>query len=174
MSILEGEGAGEPIYDYESADEDYKNKVNQYVNSHRDHIAIHKLMNNIALTVMDYSELEKILWHELGTKEDYVKEFQDTALGELVRRITGLTQEAANAAFSEFLNNQSLTAPQMNYIKTIVDYVVRNGYIKNNSELAEQPFTTIGGITELFPLQDAQKIMGIIKNIKDNAVSVAI
>jgi type I restriction enzyme R subunit len=173
LSFLEGKEAGEPIYDYETADEDYKNKVNQYVNTHRDHIAIYKLMNNIILTRSDYSDLEKILWYELGTKEQYEKEFQDTALGELVRKITGLTQEAANDAFSEFLNNQTLTAPQMNYIKTIIDYVVRNGYIKDNSELAEQPFTTIGRITELFPLQDAQKIMGIIKKIKENAVSVA-
>ena len=173
LSFLEGEDGGGLTDDYDIADEDYKSKVNQYVNNNRKHVAIYKLMNNIPLTATDYSELEKILWHELGTKEDYEKEFQDTALGELVRKITGLTQEAANDAFSDFLNSQTLTAPQLNYIKTIVDYVVKNGYIKDNSELAEQPFTTIGRITELFPLQDAQRILGIIKRIKDNATSIA-
>ena len=76
-------------------------------------------------------------------------------------------------AFSEFLNNRNLTAPQLNCIKTIIDYVVKNGYIKDNSELTEQPFTTIGRITEIFSLPDAQKILGIIKSIKDNAFDVA-
>ena len=76
-------------------------------------------------------------------------------------------------AFSEFLNKQNLTASQLNYINTIIDYVVKNGYIKDNRELAEQPFTTIGRITEIFPLLEAQKILGIIKRIKDNAFDVA-
>lgn len=169
LSVFEG-GA---VYEYETADEDYKNKVNQYVNAHKDHVAIYKLINNIPLTKSDYADLERILWHELGSKEDYEKEFQDTALGELVRKIAGLSQEAANKAFSEFLNNQNLTAPQLNYIKTIIDYVVKNGYIKDNRELAEQPFTTIGRITEIFSLPEAQKILGIIKSIKDNTFDVA-
>jgi len=169
VSIIEGRRLDE----YETADENYKNKVNQYIIAHKDHLAIHKLANNMPLNISDYKELEKILWHELGTKDDYEKEYANTALGELVRSITGLTQEAANLAFSEYLNNQSLTAPQINYIKTIVDYVVRNGYIKDNSELAEQPFTTIGRITQIFPTVDAMKIMKIIEAIKDNAFKIA-
>ncbi|HWR09291.1 hypothetical protein [Sporomusa sp.] len=53
LAVFEG-GA---VYDYETADEDYKNKVNQYVNKHKEHIAIYKLMNNIPLTQTDYSSL---------------------------------------------------------------------------------------------------------------------
>ena len=165
-----GVAEGGAIYDYETADEDYKNKVNQYIINHSNHLAIHKLMNNLPLTQTDYKALEQILWYELGTKADYEKEFQNTELGKLVRKITGLTQEAANRAFSDFLNDHNLTAPQLNYIKTIVDYVVKNGYIEDNSELAEQPFISIGRITELFTLSEAQRIMGIIQSIRENTL----
>lgn len=75
-------------------------------------------------------------------------------------------------AFSEFLTDHTLTLPQLNYIKTIVDYVVKNGYIEDNSELAEQPFISIGRIMELFPLPDAQRIMNIIESIRRNTLPV--
>ncbi|HWR09295.1 type I restriction-modification enzyme R subunit C-terminal domain-containing protein [Sporomusa sp.] len=117
--------------------------------------------------------MEQILWHELGSKEDYDKQFPDTALGELIRSITGLTQEAANQAFAEFLSKQNLTAPQSNYLKTIIDYVVKNGLVKDNRELTEPPFTTVGRITEIFPLEDALRIMHVLESIKVNAVRVS-
>ncbi len=43
------------------------------------------------------------MWNEVGTKEDYQKEFGDTPLAVLVREIIGLDQKAANEAFSQFL-----------------------------------------------------------------------
>ena len=69
---------------------------------------IHKLRNNIPLTVLDYAALEKIFTGELGTAEDYKREFNDTPFGLLVRKIAKLEYEAATAAFSEFINDESL------------------------------------------------------------------
>src|SRR5690606_35758377 len=43
-------------YDFE----DYKLKVNKYIEGNKNNIAIHKLRNNIPLTESDYKTLEKI------------------------------------------------------------------------------------------------------------------
>lgn len=61
--------------------EDYKLKVNRYIENNRDHIAIHKLRNNISLTAMDFKSLEQIPTGELSSPEDYQREFQDTPFG---------------------------------------------------------------------------------------------
>lgn len=61
-------------------------------------------------TEQDILALEQILWKEIGTKNDYEKEFGDNPVTLLVRRIVGLDQEAANEAFSDFLNDQNLDA----------------------------------------------------------------
>ena len=46
----------------------------------------------------DVDELEKILWRELGTKEDYEAEFGRKPLGEFVREMVGLDMNAAKEA----------------------------------------------------------------------------
>lgn len=49
-------------------------------------MAVRKLRNNQPLQKSDMQELEKILWQELGSKEDYTKEYGDTPVGILVRK----------------------------------------------------------------------------------------
>ena len=49
----------------------YKAKAEFYVRQHQDQAVIAKLKGNIPLTVSDISDLERILWSEVGTKEDY-------------------------------------------------------------------------------------------------------
>lgn len=91
-------------YDFE----DYRAKVNRYVNENGNTMAIHKLTHNIPLTAGDYQELERVLTSELGSKEDYEREFGDTPFGLLIRKIAKLDHDAAMAAFSQFINDQSL------------------------------------------------------------------
>ena len=98
IEVKEGETLYHP-YDFE----DYKLKVNRYIEKNRDHIAIHKLRNNILLTALDYKSLENIFTGDLGTAEDYKREFQDTPFGLLVRKIAKLEYDAAAEAFSEFI-----------------------------------------------------------------------
>ena len=63
-------------------------KVEFYLKEHQDNMAVRKLRNNQPLQKSDMQELEKILWQELGSKEDYTKEYGDTPVGILVRKIT--------------------------------------------------------------------------------------
>lgn len=72
----------DPAYDFE----DYRAKVNRYVNEHSDTMVIQKLTHNIPLSIGDYQELERVLTSELGSREDYVREFGDTPFGLLVGR----------------------------------------------------------------------------------------
>lgn len=64
-------------------------------------------------------ELEHILWTELGTKGEYAKEYGDTPIGKLVRRIVGTDRAAVNEAFSEFLTEETLNVNQLRFLKTI-------------------------------------------------------
>ena len=137
--------------------------MSKYIREHQEHISIHKLKTNIPLTIGDIKELENILWGEVGTKEQYQNEYGDMPLGELVRSITGLDVEAANAAFSEFLSKYSLDDGQSYFIKQVINYVVKNGMMKDVGVLRESPFNDMGGISEIF--EDAAAFMDIRKVI---------
>ena len=166
-----GTQENEPEYGT-SVFENYRKKVDKYIREHQDHIAIYKLKNNKPLTSQDFSELEKVLWGELGTKEDYFKEFGDTPLTLLVRQIIGLEQIAANDAFSVFLSDQNLNSLQSRFVKTIVDYIVKNGHMIDKSVLQGEPFKTIGSIGEVFQMEDAMKVVQIIDTINRNATDM--
>ncbi len=128
----------------------YKKKVNFYILQHQDVPAIAKLKGNRPLTTEDIKSLEQILWNELGSKEQYAAQYGETPLGELVRSIVGLDHQAANDAFSQFLSETTLDSRQMYFVRQIVNYIMRNGMMKDLSVLQESPFTDQGSISELF------------------------
>lgn len=167
LKIVENEGEYN-IYNLQS----YKKKVNKYLREHEDNIAIFKLKNNKPITRMDIKALEQILWGEVGSRADYEKDFGDTPLAILVREIVGLDQKAANEAFSEFINDESLDSKQIRFLKTIVDYIVKNGHMLDKSVLQDDPFLSIGSITDVFPMERALKIVSVIDSINRNATEV--
>lgn len=167
ISIKEGDGIL-PGYDFE----DYKLKVNRYIEEHKDHLAIYKLRHNIPLTQDDYKDLERILTNELGTVEDYRREFKDTPFGLLVRKIAQLDEQAAYEAFSEFINDQSLNQEQIVFVRKVIDYVIKNGYIENVSELMKPPFDKPQSFIRLFDGTKQRKIVEAINKIKENAVKI--
>ncbi|MGI6252913.1 MAG: DEAD/DEAH box helicase family protein [Aminivibrio sp.] len=128
----------------------YKKKVNHYILQHQDIPAIARLKGNKPLTPEDIKSLEKILWKDLGTKEQYDAEYGATPLGELVRSIVGLDHRAANDAFSQFISDNRLDSGQMHFVRQVVNYIVKNGMMKDLSVLQKSPFTDQGGISELF------------------------
>lgn len=128
----------------------YRKKVEFYLKEHQNDLAIYKLRNNKPLTEEDIKTLENVLFNELGSKSDYEKEYKETPVKVLVRKILGMDREAANEAFSEFLNNQNLNSKQIHFVKLIVDYIVKNGFIEDNRVLMEDPFRSVGSIIELF------------------------
>lgn len=150
----------------------YKAKAEYYVRQHQDTIVIAKLKTNKPLTEYDVKTLEDILWSELGTKEDYEKEYGEKPLGEFVREIVGLDMNAAKEAFSEYLNETRLDSRQIYFVNQIVEYIIHNGLMKDLSVLQESPFTDRGSVVDIFT--DMNVWMGIKKVIDQiNANAVA-
>ncbi|MCM1128234.1 MAG: DEAD/DEAH box helicase family protein [Lachnospiraceae bacterium] len=165
---------GEPLYQINDL-KNYRKKVEFYLKEHSDRISVHKLKNNKQLSAVDLQELERILWQELGSREDYVKEYGDTPVGRLVRRIVGVDRTAVNEAFSEFLSEEHLNVNQIRFVNLIVDYIVANGNIDDNRVLMEEPFRSVGSITTLFrdDMGTAKRIMEVVANIKRNSEEIA-
>ena len=143
----------------------YKAKAEYYIRQHQDNIVISKLKKNKPLTSEDIEALEGILWSEVGTKQDYEREYGTKPLGELVREIVGLDMNAAKEAFSEYLDGANLDNRQIYFVNQIVEYIVHNGMMKDLSVLQESPFTDQGSIVEIFT--DMNVWMGIRRVIDD-------
>lgn len=116
--------------------------------------------------------MSKILWSEVGTKEDYEVEIGAKPLGEFVREIVGLDMNAAKEAFADYLNDASLDSRQIYFVNQIVEYIVHNGLMKDLSVLQESPFTDKDSVVEVFTdLSGWAGIRKIIDQVNANAVA---
>ena len=153
--------------------QNYKAKAEYYVRQNQNNIAIAKLKTNQPLTAQDIKMLEDILWKEVGSKEDYEKEYGEKPLGEFVREIVGLDMNAAKEAFAEYLNSVNLDSRQIYFVNQIIEYIVHNGILKDMSVLQESPFTDQGSIVEVFANATNvwMSIRRIIESINANAIA---
>ena len=150
----------------------YKAKAEYYVRQHQNNSVIAKLKSNVPLTKDDIEKLEKILWSEVGTKDEYTAEYGEKPLGEFVREIVGLDMNAAKEAFSEFLDNANLDSKQIYFVNQIVEYIVHNGMMKDLSVLQDAPFTDRGSVVEIFTdLSVWAGIRKVIETINMNAAA---
>ena len=113
-----------------------------------------------------------MLTSELGTHEDYQREFGDTPFGLLIRKIAKLDHDAAMKAFSAFINDQSLNQKQIAFVHKIISHVEQNGYMENVVLLTKPPFDKPMGFTKLFDKNTQKALMEAINRIRENAVIV--
>lgn len=165
---------GQPIYNANNL-KNYRKKVEHYLKEHQNELAIYKLRNNKKLTETDVRQLEKILWEDLGSRTDYEREYGKTPITKMVRKIVGMDRKAAHEAFSEFLSKERLNLNQIRFVRLIVDYIVKNGMLEDNSILMEEPFRGLGSITTLFKdnIDDVKRIMKIVDEINKNSETIA-
>lgn len=150
----------------------YKVKAEYYIRQHQDQEVIQKLKYNKPLTKSDIELLEKILWNDLGTKEEYEEEYGKKPLGEFVREIVGLDMNAAKEAFSAYLDETNMDSRQIYFVNQIVEYIVYNGMMKDLSVLQEPPFTDQGSIVDVFTdLNIWMGIKHVIDSINANAMA---
>lgn len=162
--------AGIPLPE-EDPFESYKMKVNRYIEEHKNSLAIYNLTHNISLTRKDYEELERVFTQELGSKEDYVKTFGDTPFGLLIRKIAKLDHEAVLAAFSEFINDQSLNSRQIAFVQKVITHIEQNGYIEDISVLTKAPFDKPAKLLD-FDKRRQRRLLAVIKSVRDNALVI--
>lgn len=161
---IPGSGAG--IFDIRT----YKEKVIDYLAEHEDNPVIHKIKNLEQLTPADLEELEFILWDELGTKADYTKTARTENLAVFIRSLVGLSQQAINEKFGEYLNENVLNSQQQEFVKTIINYVNENGDIETDDLVNTSPFDD-QDVLELFG--EKIKILNLIVNTVHSVVQVA-
>ena len=163
---------GVPIdapYDFE----DYRDKVNRYIGEHGTSTAIYKLTHNIQLSSGDYDELERVLTSELGSREDYLREYGETPFGLLVRKIAKLDHDAAMQAFSTFINDASLNQRQIEFVLKVINHIEQNGYMESTAELVKPPFDRPVSFTKLFDVGKRASLLAAIDKVRDNAVVIA-
>lgn len=146
----------------------YKQKVIDFLNQNRNLPVLQKIANLEQLTTEDITELERILWEELGTKEDYERYLNrenltvGDSVGAFIRHLNGVDRERALQMFTEYISQNDLTADQEEYLKSILDYVCQNGdmtkrEIVNNHIFAER-------LQEIFP-DKAMQVLQFVGHI---------
>ena len=163
----EGEGL-DAAYDFE----DYRKRINRYVEENGNTLAIHKLTHNIPLASGDYEELERILTSELGSRTDYQREFGEKPFGLLIREVARLDHDAAMQAFSAFINDTSLNEAQIAFVLKIINHVEKNGYMKDVAELQKPPFDRPVNFIKLFDQKTRARLIQTIDSIRENAVKI--
>ena len=140
---------------------------------HGNTLAIHKLTHNIPLSSGDYKELERILTSELGSKDEYEREFGSMPFGLLIRQIAKLDHEAAMEAFSKFINDASLNQRQISFVYKIINHIEQNGYMENISDLQKPPFDKPISFIKMFDAKTRNSLIETIKSITENATNVS-
>ncbi len=155
--------------------EAYRNKVEQYLKEHSNHITIHKIRTNVQITKAELQLLETMLFEQgtIGTKEDFIHAYGEQPLAKFIRTIVGLDTNAAKLEFGGLLNNQTFNSQQIRFIDTIINFFSVKGIVEP-AMLFEPPFTDINssGIVGLFDNDTSTKIIELIEKI-NHSVDVA-
>ena len=152
----------------------YRKKLEKFLNGNLENSIIWKIRHNIRLTELEKENLEKILFEELGSNKEYAETFGDTNVIKAVRNIVGLDKSVASDIFYKYINENRLNMKQIQFVKLLVDYVVKNGTIEME-KLTEQPFNTVGQVYELFGnnVDLFKEIREDIEEINENAEKLA-
>lgn len=186
MQFLQGEGQKQ--YDIDISDDvtesgyqpgdtiidirTYREKVFDYLMENIDSPVIHKIYNLQPIDESDLKELEHILWHELGSKEDYNETTNMDNLAAFVRSLVGLSQEAVNEKFGEYLNGSVLNSVQQEFVHAVINYVRENGDVKREDMVNTAPFNNYD-LTAIFgvKIRDIIKVVDVLHKSITTAVA---
>lgn len=152
----------------------YRKKLEKFLNGNLENSIVWKIRHNIRLTEIEKKNLENILFEELGSNKEYVENYGDTNVIKAVRNIVGLDKSVASNIFYKYINENRLNMKQIQFVKLLVDYIVKNGTIEMK-KLTEQPFNTVGQVYELFENNEDlfKEIREDIEDINQNAEKLA-
>ena len=139
----ESEYKGDALIDIRT----YKEKVLDYLAEHSNDPTILKIQKLEPITADDLKSLERILWSELGTKDEYENATEIGNLAAFIRSVVGIEQEAVNEKFGIYLGGNTLNVQQQEFVKAIIDYVRENGDIQAEDLLDKSPFDNYDIVT---------------------------
>ena len=148
----------------------YKKKVTNFLTGNLNNLIIYKIKHNELLNESEKKDLERIMFEELGNNHEFVQTFGNKNVIQVVRNIVGLDQETANSIFSKYINDNRLNSKQIQFIKLLISYVIKNGTI-SIEVLTEDPFSSLGSVSEIFEnnITAFKEIREDINNINKNA-----
>ena len=159
--VIDGDYNGNGLVDIRT----YKEKVIDYLAENTNNPTILKIRNLEPISAEDLKELERILWEELGTKNDYEDTTDIDNLAAFIRSIVGIEQDAINEKFGEFLSGNIFNSQQQEFVKSIIDYVRENGDIDVNDLIEKAPFDNYDIISMFGPqAQILRQIVDIMHN----------
>ena len=152
----------------------YKKKLNKYFNSNLDNIVVWKIRHNERINEVEKKDLERILFEELGTNNEFDNAYGDRSVVEAVRNIVGLDPATASEIFSKYINDNQLNTRQIQFVKLLIDYVIKNGII-DMIALTEDPFRAVGEVSDVFEnnINVFMRIKRDIENINENVKELA-
>lgn len=149
----------------------YREKVIDYLEAHSDNPVIKKIHNLEPITIDDLKLLEDVLWHELGSQDDYAQVTSIQNLAAFVRSLIGLSQEAVNEKFGEYLNDNTFNSQQQEFILAIINYVRENGDIELEDMVNTEPFNNYD-LSEMFG-ESLPAVIGIVNKLHLSVVAKA-
>lgn len=152
----------------------YRRKVEKFLTGNLENVIVWKIRHNIRLTGQDKENLENILFEELGNNKEYAETFGDTNIIKAVRNIVGLDKNVVSDIFYKYINDNRLNMKQIQFVKLLIDYVIKNGTI-DMQKLTEQPFKNVGEVYDLFGnnIDLFKEIREDIESINENAEKLA-
>ena len=156
--------------------QNYKQKLEYYIRQHEaDNPVIAKLKDNKPLNKDEIKQLESVVWGELGSKQDYYSEVGEKPLGEFIREIVGLDMKAAKEAFAKYIDERDMNSNQIYFVNQIIEFIHRNGMLKDKGVLKDSPFVDKGTVYELFGKNMGlwKKIENAIEDINKNAETIS-
>ncbi len=152
----------------------FRAKAQAFLRAHQDHLSIHKLRMNKALTAADLGELQRILGESgIGAPADIQRATEESqGLGIFVRSLVGLDRQAAKEAMAGFLNGKSLGANQIEFVNLIVDHLTEHG-VMDAALLYESPFTDLmpRGPDGLFNSTQVDELLAAIEQVRRTAIA---
>jgi type I restriction enzyme R subunit len=154
--------------------EQFRTKARAFLREHEDHVAIHRLRTNKALTESDLNELERMLTlNGVGDPETIQKAKEESqGLGLFVRSLVGLDRGAAKEAFAQFLAGTTLGANQIEFVDMIINHLTEHG-VMSAALLYESPFTDVTphGPDGLFTSAQVDDLVSILDRVRETALA---
>ncbi len=152
----------------------YQKKVADYLQNHLHHAAIQRLRHNQPLTERDLKDLEAMLV-KIGADDgeillqDLLTRTNSPSLPYFIRTLVGMDRAAAQAAFSQFLNDRSLTPQQIRFVEMVIDQLTARG-VMDAAALYEAPFTSLhsGGPEGVFAGREEviEGVVGVLESVR--------
>jgi len=148
----------------------YREKLQHFVEEHKNHLVIEKIRNAKPLTEKDVETLEKLL-SEVDpniSKEEFQQVIgEDLNLISFIRSSIGLSEEVLMEKFGEFLEDNRLSANQIQFVRQMIKSYQQEGKLEIKA-LYEEPFNILNqdGIDGVF-LNNAKIADLLIERVKE-------